>query len=149
MSASPDFVAYEAKIAAARALENEAAPGNKKVLFDALAAAGIAVVEVSFDGGGDEGQIEGMVALTSDNAGIALPDVGIPFAEVVWEGPALITAPRRVADVIETMAYDWLTQTHGGWENGEGAFGTFTFDVATRVITLHHNALYVEFEHSF
>ncbi len=152
MSVSPDFTAYEAQVAAARALADAAVPGNKRGVFDALAAAGIAIVEVSFDGGGDEGQIESTVAHTSDNTEIALPDVEVLYAEVVWEGPAVATVPRQVAEAIETMAYDLLGQTHGGWENGEGAFGTFTFDVATRAITLNHNARYIEtdyFEHSF
>ena len=32
-----------------------------------------------------------------------------------------------------------LAQTHGGWENNEGAYGEFTFDVAQRTITLDYN----------
>jgi hypothetical protein len=31
-----------------------------------------------------------------------------------------------------------------GWENNDGAFGTFVFDVADRTITLEHNERYTE-----
>jgi len=33
---------------------------NKSILFEALAAAGLTLVEVEFDGEGDSGQIEGI-----------------------------------------------------------------------------------------
>ena len=44
-----------------------------------------------------------------------------------------------VRDAIESLAYDFLEQTHGGWENNEGVYGEFTFDVAQRTITLDYN----------
>lgn len=50
------------------------------------------------------------------------------------------------------MAYDLLEQTHAGWEDGEGAFGTFTFSVPDRTITLEHKERFIEtelFEHMF
>lgn len=42
MSVSSDLAAYEAQIGAMRALADTTVPGNKKSLFDARAAAGIA-----------------------------------------------------------------------------------------------------------
>lgn len=35
-------------------------------------------------------------------------------------------------DAIETICYDYLSQTHGGWENNDGAYGIFRFDVQQR-----------------
>jgi hypothetical protein len=32
-----------------------------------------------------------------------------------------------------------FSSKHGGWENNEGAYGEFTFDVAQRTITLDYN----------
>ena len=40
---------------------------NKATVFDALAAAGIAIVNVTFNGEGDSGQIEGITADDSPN----------------------------------------------------------------------------------
>ena len=114
MSVSPDFVAHEAKIAVVRALTATVAPDNKRALFDALAAASIQHVVISFDGSEGSGQIEGTQVWVSDKATGALPDVEIPFAEVDWDGPVLTSQPRRVADVIETMAYAFLEETHDG-----------------------------------
>jgi hypothetical protein len=42
------------------------------------------------------------------------------------------------------MAYDFLEQTHSGWEDGDGAFGQFTFTVADHSITLEFNERYVD-----
>ena len=57
-----------------------------------------------------------------------------------------------IRDAIEHFAYDCLAQTHGGWENNEGAFGTFVFDVADQSITLDYNQRFEDvesFEHAF
>lgn len=42
-------------------------------------------------------------------------------------------------EVVETLVYALLEQTHCGWENNEGAYGEFTFDVGDRSITLDYN----------
>lgn len=42
-------------------------------------------------------------------------------------------------EAIERLAYDFLEETHDGWENNEGAYGDFLFDVAARTITLNYN----------
>jgi len=44
-----------------------------------------------------------------------------------------------VKEAIERLAYDFLEETHGGWENNEGAYGDFLFDVTERTITLNYN----------
>src|SRR3546814_9296187 len=40
------------------------------------------------------------------------------------------------SEAIEDLAYDLLRQTHCGWENNDGAYGEFTFDVTAGTITL-------------
>jgi hypothetical protein len=37
-----------------------------------------------------------------------------------------------------------LGQTHGGWEDGDGGSGTFTFDVAEQSITLDFDERYID-----
>ena len=50
----------------------------------------------------------------------------------------------NVRDYIEQLACDFLEDTHSGWENNDGGFGTFTFDVAQRSITLDYDERYTE-----
>ena len=49
--------------------------------------------------------------------------------------PALCLSPRPSKRWSTTI----LEQTHGGWENNDGAYGEFTFDVAERTIKLDFN----------
>jgi hypothetical protein len=152
MTTTPDFQAYEVKCAAMAALEAEILPLNKAALFDALADAGIHSVLVVFDGCGDSGQIESVTGLVADNTEIDLPDARIDFREVIFDGPSVTTGPRSARDAIEVMAFGLLESTHDGWEEGDGAEGTFTFDVATRTITLDYNERYTAtnyFQHEF
>ncbi len=152
MIISPDFVAYEQKCAAASALRADALPLNKSALFNALAAAGIQTVVIEFDGCGDSGQLENITGLDAENAEIALPEENIEIREVQFEGPRTLVVKRPVRDVLETLAYDFLEQTHDGWENGDGGHGEFTFDVATKSITLDYNERFTDstnYQHEF
>ena len=42
-------------------------------------------------------------------------------------------------DGVEQLAYDFLSDTHCGWENNDGAYGEFCFDAAARCIHLEFN----------
>ena len=141
---SPDFAAYEAKCAAVRALQAEILPTNKAALFQALSYAGIRIVVVSFDGYGDSGQIESITATDDVGAEVAIPLTDITVKNVDFDACTIIEATTTAGDFIEAMAYDFLEQTHDGWENGEGAFGEFTFDVGEQSITLEYSERYVE-----
>ena len=120
-------------------------PANKASLFAALAAAGITRVTVRFDGSGDSGQIEDISAV-ADNTKVELPTVEIELVNHVWgqEEPRRTLMP--VAEAIEQLAYDLLSLTHCGWENNDGAYGEFVFDVAKQSISLEHNERYVTAE---
>lgn len=119
-------------------LAEEALPANKTALFDALAAASITTVLVTFDGCGDSGQIEGIDA-TRDQQPAELPVVEIEVAKPLWDGSGIDRRIMPLTEAIETLAYAFLEDTHGGWENNEGAYGEFTFDVAARSIQLDYN----------
>ena len=49
---------------------------------------------------------------------------------------------------VEELAWDYLYDNHCGWENNDGAFGTFEFLVPDRTITLQHNERYTD-THTF
>lgn len=119
-------------------LAADALPANKAALFDALAAANITSVVVTFDGCGDSGQIESIDARVGDILA-ELPAIDVEIATPAWDGSGTEHRALPLAQAIEELAYDFLRDTHHGWEINEGAFGEFTFDVAERSIQLDYN----------
>jgi hypothetical protein len=111
---------------------------NKPLVFDALAAAGLTLVEVEFDGEGDSGQIEGVYAYAGDTR-TELPSSSLTLHQAAQNKADLKTTTVSISDAIATLCYDYLSQTHGGWENNDGAYGTFAFDVRERTIRLDFN----------
>jgi hypothetical protein len=128
-------------------IASEVLLANKTALFDALAAAGITTVLVNFDGCGDTGQIEMIEAKAGDDV-IPLPTVQIEIASAVWGSATIDHQTRPLEEAIEILVYDVLNQKHGGWENNDGAYGEYTFDVAERTITLDYNERHMESDHS-
>ena len=53
-----------------------------------------------------------------------------------------------VRDAIERWPTIFSSETHDGWENSDGAYGDFTFDVAERTITLDYNERHMESDYS-
>lgn len=132
---------YLAKEAARNRLAEQLRPANKAALFDALAAAAIVTVAVNFDGYGDSGQIESVDARDAHGE-VALPEAEIELASPTFDGSDVDRRTLPLATAIEELAYDLLEETHAGWENNDGAYGEFVFDVAERAITLEHNSRY-------
>jgi hypothetical protein len=126
-------------------------PANRDRLFDGLTDAGITHVTVTFDGEGDSGQIESIGAWASDKA-VDLPAVEIPYAALAWDNPEIEMRQLSLEDVVEQLAYDFLADTHGGWENNDGAYGEFCFDASARSIHLEFNERFTSselFTHDF
>lgn len=136
------FVEQANYVARAEAL----VPLNKLALFEALAKAGITSVVVTFDGCGDSGQIED-ITFRSGGAVVSTPQTEpVVIASVSWGSADVHQASKTIDEALEQLAYDLLMQTHGGWENNDGAYGEFTFDVADRLIRLEHNERYTNIE---
>ena len=111
---------------------------NKTALFDVLASARIATVEVTLNGYADDGQIDGAIA-DGEGAGTDLQGVNVEIARVEWGNQIVTRQILSVKDAIEKLVYDLLEQTYSGWENNQGAYGDFLFDVVERTITLNFN----------
>lgn len=141
------FAAYEAKWAAYRRLEEEILPDNKRAIFDVLVAAGIQLVTVDFDGYGDEGQLQEPVGFDAANKEISLPSASIIVRKVEFESSTIVEASTSVAEFVNNLTSDLLQKTHGGWQDGEGAYGTFSFDLEDRTITFQYHERYVETEY--
>jgi hypothetical protein len=135
-----DFETNYAHHGKLRAKANEL---NKAVLFDVLATAGINSIHVDFDGEGDSGQINGVLALTGDQP-TQLPATKLTLQQLHWGQTESTPSEFTLAEAVETLCYDYLEETHGGWENNDGAYGEFRFDVAKRTIELEFNGRYTE-----
>lgn len=117
--------------------------GNKRALFDALAAAHITEVHVDFDGVGDSGQIGSVIAFRGEDRA-ELPKATVTIRQVSWPNTKAAITQATLEEAIETLCYAYLEETHGGWENNDGAYGEFRFDVAKRTITLEFNGRYTD-----
>lgn len=141
---SADFTAYLARHAEQMRRLDECRPANIAALFDTLAGAGITAVVVTFDGYGDSGQIESIDATNADG------ETTLPQGEIAivhpGDGDATEHVSTDIKEAIEELAYDLLRDTHAGWENNDGAFGEFNFDVPARTISLDHNDRYTAIE---
>lgn len=128
-----------ARFRAHDALAAELHPANKASVFAVLRDADIVKVVVQFDGYGDSGQIEEITVTDADGAERTLPDVAVTLRQVDFgeEQPRILSQPLQEA--IETMTYGLLSSSHCGWENNEGAFGDFVFDVTAGTILLDYN----------
>jgi hypothetical protein len=138
---------WETKQAEQERRDAELRPVNKTAVFDALAAAGITIVVVAFDGYGDSGQIENVEAKADEDL-VALPSGEVEIASAVWDQAEPERTAMTVHDAIELLIFDFLGMTHDGWENSDGAYGDFTFDIAERTITLDYNERYMQSEYS-
>jgi hypothetical protein len=122
-------------------------PANKAALFEALASAGITTVVVQFDGYGDSGQIESIEG-RNDKKSVDLPDTQVELAQARWGQSEVERSALPIREAIEQLAYDFLEETHAGWENNEGAYGEFIFDVVARAITLDYNERITDSDYS-
>lgn len=82
---------------------------------DRLTEMGVTLVDITYDGCGDDGTIEAIAAHAGDNA-VPLPD--------------------DLVEALTDAAYGLLP---GGWELNEGSFGQLVLNVATRTINRQHN----------
>jgi len=93
-------------------------------------------VTIEFDGEAIAGRSTEMTACTDDVAA-ELPESSLTLHQAAHTTKPI---PRRqrssLPQRIEILCYDYLSQTHGGWEINDGAYGTFEFDVPSRGISI-------------
>jgi hypothetical protein len=108
----------------------------KGALLAALAAAGIAHVEIDYDGEGDNGQINGATALDGQGNRV---DLDRPLHP---ETPPL-------SDALDNFAWAILQEHHGGFEDNDGGYGTIRIDVAAGTVTLDHYQRWTDAHHTW
>ena len=99
------------------------------------------MVNVTFDGEGDSGQIENIIARKGE-VQIPISDQTVTVQSASWDGKEVTVREQSLGEAIEQLCYDFLEQEHGGWENNDGAFGEFTLDVEGKNVELEFNGRY-------
>jgi hypothetical protein len=148
MSDTQDFAAMYANHQ--KALK-EANAINKTAVFNALSEAGITRVLAYFDGEGDSGQLDNVTAHCGGEER-KFPEATVELQQVSWGSDKGDTRKATLREAVEQLCYDFLEQEHGGWENNDGAFGEFAFEVNERRVALEFNGRYSDFttsSHSF
>lgn len=108
----------------------------KGVVIPPLRTAGIARVEIGFDGYGDSGAVEECACYDAANASVACPDAAVePFRPEPSEDNAEAEA-QSLAAALESLGYLALERHHPGWELNDGAYGQLVIDVADASFTL-------------
>lgn len=149
--ADADFVAILAREDRRTAIAATLETANRTALLTALAAAGVTMLVVNYDGCGDSGQFEEWTATLTDDSTVPLADVEttqcVVMANVNYDSTVEhIVSPLEQA--VESFCYDALEERHSGYENGDGGRGEFIFDVRTGTIRLTHDDAYTAYDTS-
>ena len=107
---------------------------------------GIASVVIRFDGCGDSGQIEEMEAHDGQGVSLTIPATLIEILDLPWDGEIARAQVMPLDQSLEAYTYRLLGSSHPGWENNDGAFGEFSFDVVAGTIRLDHHERYTAIE---
>lgn len=111
----------------------------KPLLLTALQSANVASVAIEYDGEGDNGQINAIVATDAAGARIDLTKIRMLATEI--EAPQADT----IDEFVNLFCWDALAVYHSGFENNDGGFGRITIDVPTGAIELERNDRFVDY----
>lgn len=116
-------------------LDAEIAEGKQAVLTRARHH-GVTHLIVSYDGEGDEGQIESIAAFRVPNGSQPDDDTSVDPAGLFENAQA---QGHSLADIAENLALSILGRHHDDFEINSGAFGELHIDVAKETFSLAHN----------
>lgn len=108
----------------------------KVVILPRLQDAGIARVEIRFDGCGDSGAVEECACLDAAGAGIPCPDVTLLEGEAGSVDRTGSREPQSLGQALEQLTYLALERHHPGWEINDGACGELVINVAEATFVL-------------
>jgi hypothetical protein len=140
-----------------------------KEVLNKLKDAGFVSAVVHYDGSGDSGQVEEIsvfrkdepesysrlveeytwekVAALRDERDVILRAIPITLVSrsSTFDRETLKFVEKETPtegnlyEALEMLAYDWLEDEHGGWENNDGAYGDLVVHVQEMMITLEHS----------
>jgi hypothetical protein len=132
---------HEAAQTAANAL-------NKHIVFDALSETAVALVNVTFAGQENEGEIENIFAVDRWQSDLEIPDIRLSIHRV--DDVTTRMCETSLREAIEDLTYRCLEEEEKGWRIDDGSHGVFEFVVDTRKITLEFHQRQTSFrEHEF
>jgi len=108
----------------------------KTVILPRLKEAGIARVEIRFDGCGDSGAVEECVCLDAAGAGMPCPDVSLQESEADKPDRTGSAELHLLGQALEQLTYLALERHHPGWEINDGACGELVIDVPEATFVL-------------
>ena len=94
-----------------------------------LVAAAVARVLVRYDGCGDSGEIDEVEYLAADGARLDLAGM-VSISE----------------ETLMDLFYDLMQVRHPGWENGDGAYGDFFWNLTDDTLHHTHNDRFTDYE---
>ncbi len=100
---------------------------RKEEILLCLRLVGAARVVIEYDGCGDSGQIESITVLDTQQREISAPE------------------NDKTMQALRDFAYDLLEARHPGWENNDGAYGEFIWDVAEDQLSHTHNDRFTDY----
>jgi hypothetical protein len=107
----------------------------KCAVLRALRLRGIAVVEIEYDGEGDDGQIGAISAYDAQDQPVECTK---PIRLALRSGAEFVRY-ASLREALDDFAWTILEHYHGGFQNDGGGFGTFIIDVREGTVKMEHH----------
>lgn len=101
---------------------------EKTTLLTQLNLLGAREVRVEFQGGGDDGQVDGVYIFDQNNNFIDVPDDMIAWTTLTYGGQQAESKPTKLVDVLEDLCSRALDNTGLDWYNNDGGQGNLTIN---------------------
>ena len=101
---------------------------EKATLLTQLNLLGAKEVRVEFQGGGDDGQVDGVYMLDNNGAYIDVPDDMIAWTTLTYGDQEADTTLIKLVDALEDLCSRALDNTGLDWYNNAGGQGNLTID---------------------
>ena len=101
---------------------------EKTTLLTQLNLLGAKQVRVEFQGGGDDGQIEGVYLINNNDDYIDMPDDMIAWTSLTYGNQQSEQKPTKLVDALEDVCQRALDETGLDWYNNDGGQGNLTID---------------------
>ena len=101
---------------------------EKTTLLTQLNLLGAKQVRIEFQGGGDDGQIEGVYLINNNDDYVDVPDDMIAWTSQTYGNQQSEQRPTKLVDALEDLCQRALDNTGLDWYNNEGGQGNLTID---------------------
>jgi hypothetical protein len=101
---------------------------EKTTLLTQLNLLGAKQVRIEFQGGGDDGQIEGVYLINNNDDYIDMPDDMIAWTSLTYGNQQSEQKPTKLVDALEDVCQRALDETGLDWYNNDGGQGNLTID---------------------